>query len=611
MAFTKMSQRCPQETRLLFISLLVLIAGFVLVCSPRIAWSADDSVRLIVGGKEAPFMVPPYQAQDGQVYAPVDFVRLLGADYTLNPDGHSLAITSADGRRFEQDCKVAHERFMIPVESVASQLGAVAHWNASNRTMTLRARIQMVREDHNTLTVVTSYPVYYRVDSLDNPSRVFVDVFGAELPSGPAAVPTRGDNLLRIRSGQMDEDTVRLVLDLRKTIHYQVAAAIQTNTIQVALNTDRTSTAYVPTPLAGSGDVEANEQGQSNSNDGDVTPPAPNPTAPTGDFRITNIEFKTDAGNPQVIVTTEGTAPGGPSNYRAFLLEDPMRLALDLPGASLALPNDLTSSPDPKLSVSSPDINSIRWGAIPAENGALGRVVIDLSHTVAYNVSTEPTDTGNEYIISITNPEPVVSNPTGTGSLSGKIVCVDAGHGGKDTGAPGIGDIYEKNIALAIAKEVRDILTADGAKVVMTRADDTFIPLTTRAQIGVDAHADYFICIHCDSSSSGRNSLSGNTVYYHGNNSTCRSLAQNISNRLGQLSDGIKADGIRSDFVRFPGIGFSVLRHSTEPAVLIECGYMNSDKDIKQLTNSDVRRQIAEGIVAGIRDFTAYKVAEN
>src|SRR5579872_4948558 len=186
MPFIKTAQR-PQETRLLFISLLVLIAGFILACSPRIAWSADNSVRLIVGGKEAPFMVPPYLDQNGQVYAPVDFVRLLGADYTLNPDGHSLAITSADGRKFEQDCKVAHERFMIPVESVASQLGAVAHWDSANHTMTLQARILMVREDRNTLTVVTSYPVYYRVDSLDNPSRVFVDVYGAELPSGPAA----------------------------------------------------------------------------------------------------------------------------------------------------------------------------------------------------------------------------------------------------------------------------------------------------------------------------------------------------------------------------------------------------------------------------------------
>ncbi|HEX5323138.1 MAG TPA: N-acetylmuramoyl-L-alanine amidase [Capsulimonadaceae bacterium] len=557
--------------------------------------------------------MPPYLDQDGQVFAPVDFVRLLGADYTLNPGGHSLSITSADGRKFDQQCRVADQRFMIPVESVASQLGAVASWDAHSRTMTLRARILMVREDRDTLTVVTSYPVYYRVDSLDSPARLFVDVYGAELPTGPAAVPAHGDNLLRIRSGQLDPNTTRLVLDLRHPIHYQVAAAIQTNTIQVALNTDRTSTAYVPSTLVGAtNNIPRSEQDQSGNDADDNTQPSQSQSAEGagGSFRITNIEFKNDAGASQVVITTQGAPPGGPSSYRAFLLQDPMRLAVDLPGASIALAGDLASDSDSKLSVTSPDITAIRWGAIPAENGALGRIVLDLSHTVAYNVSTQSTDTGNEYIISINPPTPPVSLPTAGGSLSGKIICIDPGHGGKDGGAPGIGGVWEKQFTLLIAKELRGVLTAEGAKVVMTRADDTFIPLTQRALIGINAHADYFVSIHCDSGSSGRNSQEGTTVYYHGNNATCRNFARSISARLTQTNDGIHSDGIRTDFIRFPGIGFAVLRHSTEPAVLVECGYVNSDHDIGLLANADVRHKIAVSIAAGLQDFSDYKVAE-
>lgn len=608
-----------QARHIFSLPLLLLAVPCACFCLSPAAKAQGDVAHLVVGGKEAPFEVPPFIGQDGQVYAPADFVRLLGADYELDPQHQDLTITAADGKQFEQAYRVADQRFMIPVESVASQLGAVVRWDAAQHTMSLRARIQMVREDHNTLTIATSYPVYYRVDSLADPARLYVDVFGATLPAAPASIPVRGDNLLRIRSGQAGNDTVRLVLDLRHAIHYEVAATMQTSNIQVALNTDRTSTAYVP--LSGQLSHTPAESGQSGAGDDTASSAIQPNTAPqidqqsasTGDFKITDIEFKNDAGSSQVVITTQGTPPGGTAAYRAFLLDDPERLAFDLPGAGLALTGDLANNTDAKLPVASPDISDIRWGSVDAENGTLGRIVIDLAHTVAYNVSTQTTDSGDVYIIDINPPAAPATTPVAGagGSLAGKIVCIDPGHGGKDTGAPGIGGLFEKNIALAIGKQLSAILTADGAHVVMTRDDDTFIPLTTRSQIGIDAHADCYVSIHCDSSSSGRNSAEGSTVWYHANNSASRDLARSVSARLAQLSDGIRTDGIRSDFVRYPGIGFSVLRHSTEPAVLVENGYMNSDVDIKELANTDVQHKIAEGIAAGIRDFLQYRVADN
>jgi N-acetylmuramoyl-L-alanine amidase len=62
---------------------------------------------------------------------------------------------------------------------------------------------------------------------------------------------------------------------------------------------------------------------------------------------------------------------------------------------------------------------------------------------------------------------------------------------------------------------------------------------------------------------------------------------------------------MKSDYIRFPGIGFSVLRRSPEPAVLVECGYVNDDGDAKCLEDPAAQEQIATAIVAGLKDYAA------
>jgi N-acetylmuramoyl-L-alanine amidase len=75
----------------------------------------------------------------------------------------------------------------------------------------------------------------------------------------------------------------------------------------------------------------------------------------------------------------------------------------------------------------------------------------------------------------------------------------------------------------------------------------------------------------------------------------------NIVNRVGAVS-GLPVVGVKSDTVRFRS-GFGVLRGSPEPAVLVECGYMNNTADVAKLRQSDVQEHIAQGIVAGLIDF--------
>jgi N-acetylmuramoyl-L-alanine amidase len=76
---------------------------------------------------------------------------------------------------------------------------------------------------------------------------------------------------------------------------------------------------------------------------------------------------------------------------------------------------------------------------------------------------------------------------------------VDAGHGGSDSGALGVGGFREKNVTLAIASALRDKLQQAGANVIMTRSNDVFIPLDERPGIANRAGADFFIAVHADS----------------------------------------------------------------------------------------------------------------
>jgi N-acetylmuramoyl-L-alanine amidase len=205
--------------------------------------------------------------------------------------------------------------------------------------------------------------------------------------------------------------------------------------------------------------------------------------------------------------------------------------------------------------------------------------------------------------------EPYTPSVPTNASLAGKIVVIDPGHGGRDTGgAAGLHpDFYEKNITLAIGLRLRDVLTQNGATVIMTRTDDSFPALESRPALANARHADYFISIHADDSAIGRNTLAGTTVYFHGHNSVCRLMASDIGRRVSETS-GISYNGVKTDFIRFPNFGFAVLRGSDMPAVLVETGYMNNDHDLAKLRDDGAQQRIAVGITAGLRDFIADQV---
>ncbi len=276
-------------------------------------------------------------------------------------------------------------------------------------------------------------------------------------------------------------------------------------------------------------------------------------------------------------------------------------------------------------SVDNPIIKSIRVGKLLTPKTAFGRIVLDLTQMVGFSVDTRLTDSGTTYLINVitggssrpdSGPGPRSPNPIGlppspvvlVPGLVGKVVVVDPGHGGRDTGARDefrTGQVFEKDITLAIGCRLRDVLQQEGATVLMTRDDDTLPAVMARPQFANDHHADYFVSIHCDSSG-GQNSHAGTTVYFHGQNGLCRLMASDIGRRVSERS-GISYNGVKSDTVRF-ATGFGVLRGSMMPAVLVETGYMNNDGDLAKLRDDATQQIIAEQVAAGLRDFITDQV---
>ena len=582
----------------------LLLAGSLALFAPLAAHADSNPATVVIGGRVVPFQVKPFVGADGEVMAPVDAVQLMGAKFAPNSDG-TVGVVSASGRRFSFPYTVVQGRYCVPFQKVAQALGGTALWQPALATLTVRAKLEMVRQEPGDLTIYTSYPVYYSVKRINNPERLYVDLNGLDLATTPASVPSASGIALRVRSGQMDYQTVRITVDLVQGQPFRVLSGIQSSQIQVALG-GATSPPNPATPPVS------------------VTPPpavvaaAPPSVLPARSGAVTIIDVNYKVVSPsltQVAVTT--SAPTHLTNER---LDSPSRLAFDLEGASLDRGLKLSQS------VNNPVLRAIRIGPYRTASAAFGRVVLDLSRMVGFSVDTRPTGGGMTYLINVitSGSSPVPVQPTisptvasgGTlpadpmnASLAGKVIVVDPGHGGRDTGARDefrTGQVYEKDITLSIGRRLRDALQQSGAKVLMTRDDDTLPSVMARPQFANDNHADYFVSIHCDSSG-GQNSHAGTTVYFHAQNGLCRLMAADIGRRVAQNS-GIPYDGVKSDTIRF-ATGFGVLRGSQMPAVLIETGYMNNDSDLAKLRDDATQQNIVQGIVAGLKDFTTDRVS--
>lgn len=192
-------------------------------------------------------------------------------------------------------------------------------------------------------------------------------------------------------------------------------------------------------------------------------------------------------------------------------------------------------------------------------------------------------------------PPPVVVEPARPGirDLPNVTIVVDAGHGGRDPGALGVGPVPEKVIVLAIAREVGRQLESRGARVVMTRNDDRFLTLDQRAQLAERHRTALFVSIHADAI--GRPAVSGSTVYI-GRTASAQSRRAGTEIAAALARAGIECRGVRT-------AGFRVLIGHSRPAVLIETGYLTNSREARMLADPDYQRRVATAIVDGIARY--------
>jgi N-acetylmuramoyl-L-alanine amidase len=342
----------------------------------------------------------------------------------------------------------------------------------------------------------------------------------------------------------------------------------------------------------------------------------------------------------------------------AFTLADPYRVVVDIPEVVFRLP--------PKTGESGRGlIKAFRFGLM-MEGGS--RIVLDLAKPTrvqkAFVMDAEAGDPARLVLDlvatdrasflrqialdekQLAQPAPVRPQPQADGGDPRPLVVLDPGHGGIDTGTRAPSGQAEKDIVLDFAKRLRERIESAGKyRVLMTRTDDTYIPLGDRVEIARKANAQLFVSIHADSLPHGEGDAQGATVYTLSNKASDAEAAQvaeqeNRSDVVagvdlkGEPDDvaGILIDLAQRETKAFSmqfahklvadlkgvarlhkeplkSAGFRVLRAPDVPSVLVELGYVSNRDDLRLLMSDSWRDRTADSIAKAIDGYLSAHVA--
>lgn len=215
----------------------------------------------------------------------------------------------------------------------------------------------------------------------------------------------------------------------------------------------------------------------------------------------------------------------------------------------------------------------------------------------------------------ILNPSSIKKTP----APALRVIVLDAGHGGQDTGTQNKPlKLDEKGYTLDVAKRLRALLIKQGYKVVLTRTDDRFIALPDRAEMANRAGADLFISIHFNAAPSaplvnGSETYVMTPRYHRSTGSPLRDPSDQVENP-GNLHDPWNALLGYHMHARLVGelstvdrglkrARFAVLRLVKCPAVLVEAGYLSNEAEAKKIATPAYRAEIAEALALGVQGY--------
>ncbi|MGA8138533.1 MAG: N-acetylmuramoyl-L-alanine amidase, partial [Pseudomonas gingeri] len=348
----------------------------------------------------------------------------------------------------------------------------------------------------------------------------------------------------------------------------------------------------------------------------------------------------------------------GPVQHSVFTLTSPDRLVIDINGATLSGPLNVPTANTPINSVRAAQrtptdlrvVVDLKKAVTPksfvlAPNAQYGnRLVVDLFDNPADAAPpAAPTPTvATVPAVPVTPTEPAIKLPPAPAGKRDIIVVIDAGHGGEDPGASGSRGQHEKDVVLAIARELqRQVGGMKGYRAELTRTGDYFIPLRGRTEIARKKGADLFVSIHADAAPSA--AAFGASVFALSDrgatSETARWLAdsENRSDLIGgagnvSLDDKDKMlAGVLLDLSmtasltsslnvgqkvlsnigrvtplhkqRVEQAGFMVLKSPDIPSILVETGFISNSNEASKLASSNHQQALARSISAGIRQF--------
>ena len=350
------------------------------------------------------------------------------------------------------------------------------------------------------------------------------------------------------------------------------------------------------------------------------------------------LSFATEIKNLQLTTTAEGTRAvfelNGPLDYKLFEIANPDRIVLDLRASSFA---EGFATP-----VGRGLLKSVRTG----KQGKDVRVVFDLASGVRpksflllpgdkapYRLVVDLFPRGKSKTEVVKQASPPMEKPRDV------VIAIDAGHGGDDPGATGAAGTREKEITLAVARELKRLIDRQpGMSAVLTRDSDYFIPLKQRYQKAREAKADLFVSVHADAYSSG--DARGSSVWMLSARGATNEAARWLEDRenradlvggvsldnkdntlaavLLDLSQGatLEASGVVANQVlqALAKVGpthrgfvekanFVVLRSPDVPSILVETAFITNPAEEKRLKNPEQRDKIAKAILDGVHSY--------
>lgn len=485
-------------------------------------------------------------ALGSEVFLPLESLEALGFDAMVR--GEEVQVTLEDTRR-NFGFRVFRGSQSVALRQFASAFGYFVEVDRPRNTAHLLSGLRTVLVGEGFVTIEGEQNIAPRLSTLANPNRLVIELRGAKLHNGTNQTVSSG-----VRVEQSRLDTVRITVPARGTF-------LQPSTTPGRRFTFRFSGNSPPEPIVPQPAVEP--------------VPVPSPTAETelGAVTVTELTLREELSSPTAILF--GLVGPGPLPVPRITINEPNVVEFLLPGVSgrLAAPESEVHEGVRVTSRIEGSDTVLRW---------------EFERATGFEVWSDGT------VVKIQLVRPQIAD----GKLAGKLIVIDAGHGGRDSGARG-GDLQEKVLALNVARLMAEELQKQGARVIMTRRTDVFLPLSQRARIANDNSADLFISVHFNSSA--RPGPSGVITFFHGPSTVRELLARCIHNEIMKVAQ-LPNIGVWSD-KRIYRSGFAVLRETRMPGVLLELGFINNARDRARIRQPEYHRAVAIATVKGIKTF--------